>query len=155
VRLAGNVHAGPNNQCVAGAVVRATRSTALARVVASTMTVAAAALVLTRPRRTVAATFAWAIPLMLLAQSISWEHYVPAALLALVAGAESGFDRVGWFVAGAAYALLAVWIPYDEWSLGGVASLAMAPRTVALVAVAAVAGSATSRRGANATTANV
>jgi alpha-1,2-mannosyltransferase len=154
IRLAGNIHPGPNNQSVAGAVIRATRSTALARTTASALTLAAAALVLIRPRRTAAATFAWAIPLMLLSQSISWEHYVPAALLALVAGAEAGFDRVGWVVAGAAYALLAVWVPYDEWSLSGAASLAMAPRTVALVVVAAVAGAATGRRGARATTAN-
>lgn len=96
--------------------------------------VSVATLVAVARRASPAVTFAVAVLLMLISQSLTWEHYLPLAIVGLFGLREAGASRQEVVLCATGYAVVALPFVYDS-MLGydGIAALVTGPRLLGLV----------------------
>jgi alpha-1,2-mannosyltransferase len=134
--VSGTVDATRQNQSLPAVINRATGSTDAGHVAAVALPLAAAAVIMLRPRRRAHATFAAAAIAAVVCQGIAWEHYAPLAVVGLLALAAERPSRSAVIGAALGWGLIAMPRFYDNldstvhaWSEVG------APRTAGLLLV--------------------
>lgn len=131
------VYPGKQNESIPGVLLRATNSQAFAKVVTTALTVLAAYTFLRRPTRRVWSTFGVATVVMLLVQSIAWDHYFPMTIVGFLTLAAVPSDRLRrpstMVPAAIAYLLVAQAEPVTWMSTEGVFAIVNAPAFVGSV----------------------